>query len=42
MLEVLLMTVGFVGLGLALMPHEMLHDFWNMLWKKDSGYEEDR
>jgi len=39
MINIVLMVIAFVAVALSLMPHDMLQDFWNMLWKKDSPYD---
>jgi hypothetical protein len=39
MAYILLLALGLLVVGLFHLPHEMLQDFWNMLWKKDSPYD---
>jgi hypothetical protein len=35
MAEILLLSLGALVLIVWHLPHDMLQDFWNMLWKKD-------
>jgi hypothetical protein len=39
MAYILLLPLGLLVMGLFHLPHEMLQDFWNMLWNKDSPYD---
>jgi hypothetical protein len=39
MAEVLLLSLAALVLIVLHLPHDMLQDFWNMLWNKDSPYD---